>query len=140
MIVTPPSILIGLGFLPLHHTYGLYAYAFRPCFIQTTLIILSQWDVRLALALIPKCIFLNVYSIVTIDSVYRYQITSLSLVPSLVHQIVNFPGIENVDFSSISTVASGAAHLPQDLKVKLQTLMPRKARFVEGKPFHYVNA
>lgn len=56
------------------------------------------------------------------------------------HQIVNFPGIENVDFSSIGTVTCGAAHLPQDLKAKLQTLIPRKARFVEGEPFHYVTA
>jgi acyl-CoA synthetase (AMP-forming)/AMP-acid ligase II len=118
----------------------LYAYAFKPCLVQTTLVILSQWDVRVALASIPKCILLDIYFIVTIDSAYRYQITSLGLVPSLVHQIVNFPGIESVDFSSIGTVTSGAAHLPQDLKAQMQTLIPRKARFIEGEPFHYVNA
>jgi hypothetical protein len=51
---TPEGIPVGLGFLPLHHTYGLHQYAFRVFLKPYTLVLLGQWDIEVALKAIPK--------------------------------------------------------------------------------------
>lgn len=81
---------------------------------------MSQWDVKVALEAIPK-----------------YQVSNLLLIPSVVHQLVHHPGIEKVDFSSVLAVGSGAAYLPPELADKLQSLIPAKAQFNEGKRFTF---
>jgi len=54
------------------------------------------------------------------------------LIPSVVHQMVNHPGIEKVDFSSVDSMNSGAAYLPPELGEKLSSLMPKETHFKEG--------
>ncbi|KAF5377817.1 hypothetical protein D9615_006732 [Tricholomella constricta] len=112
---TPEGIPIALAFLPFHHTYGLHTYAFRAFLSPMTLVILSQWDLKLALELIP-----------------RYRITAIAMIPSVVHQLVNHPGIEKVDFSSLQTMGSGAAYLPPELAAKITALVPQDSTFTEG--------
>ncbi|KAF5317551.1 hypothetical protein D9619_013140 [Psilocybe cf. subviscida] len=120
-IYTPPTptnpegIPVTLAFLPLHHTYGLHAYCYRACLAPSTLVLMPQWDVKVALNAIP-----------------RYQVSTLMLIPSVVHQLVHHPGIEKVDFSSVLHVNSGAAYLPPELADKLQSLIPAQAQFGEG--------
>ncbi|GLB38764.1 putative AMP-binding enzyme C-terminal domain [Lyophyllum shimeji] len=114
-INTPEGIPIGLAFLPLHHSYGLHAYSFRAFLSPLTLVLMSRWDLKHALELIPK-----------------YKITSVALIPSVVHQLVNYPGIDKVDLSSIQSMGSGAAYLPPELAAKLQALIPQSANFTEG--------
>ncbi|KAF8074103.1 hypothetical protein FPV67DRAFT_787638 [Lyophyllum atratum] len=114
-IHTPEGIPIGLAFLPLHHTYGLHTYCFRSFLSPMTFVLLSKWDLKLALETIPK-----------------YHVTSLSLIPSVVHQLVNHPGIEKADLSSVQSMGSGAAYLPQELATKIQSLVPQTATFTEG--------
>ena len=60
------------------------------------------------------------------------------LVPSLVHQIVHYKGIENIDFGSVAFVASGAAHLPPELAARFSSLMPKEAIFVDGPCLFYI--
>ncbi|KIM41001.1 hypothetical protein M413DRAFT_19093 [Hebeloma cylindrosporum] len=112
---TPEGIPITLAFLPLHHTYGLHAYSFRACLAPSTLVILPKWDINVALKVIP-----------------RYHVTSLTLIPSVVHQLVNHPGIEKADFSSVLSMNSGAAYLPPELGEKMSSLMPKETIFSEG--------
>ena len=49
-------IPVMLAFLPLHHTYGLFVFCFRPTLGQGTLAILSKWDINAALRVIPKLV------------------------------------------------------------------------------------
>lgn len=51
---TPEGIPVSLAFLPLHHTYGLHFYAFRLSLQPHTYVLLSQWDMEIALQAIPK--------------------------------------------------------------------------------------
>ncbi|KAG5729577.1 putative 4-coumarate--CoA ligase 1 [Termitomyces sp. T112] len=81
----------------------------------TTLVILSQWNLKVA-----------------IESISKYRITTLFLIPSVVHQLVNYPGIEKADLSSVQSLGSGAAYLPPDIAQKLLDLAPAGATFVEG--------
>lgn len=53
---TPEGIPIILSYLPLHHTYGLHAYAFRGLLAPSTQVIVPKWNIKTALALIPKCV------------------------------------------------------------------------------------
>ena len=66
------------------------------------------------------------------SEVIRYQISHLTLVPSAIHQLVHHPKSSKTDFSSVVSVACGAAYLPPELKEKLDSLAPAGARFVEG--------
>jgi len=102
-------------------------------------VILPKWDIKIALDAIPRYVFLPAFyyvnaqvpSAILID-INRYKITFLTLIPSVVHQLVNYPGIEKVDLSSVISAGSGAAYLPPELGEKLSKLLPREARFVEG--------
>jgi len=70
---------VTLAFLPLHHTYGLFVFCFISTLASGTLTILSKWDINAALRIIPK-----------------YKISYLPLIPSVVHQLINHPGIEKI--------------------------------------------
>ncbi|KAK2463763.1 hypothetical protein APHAL10511_004201 [Amanita phalloides] len=111
----PDSIPRALAFLPMHHAYGLFAYCWRPSLSPLTMIMMPQWDTDLALSLIPK-----------------YKITSITLVPAIVHQLVHHPKTVNTDLSSVVSLSSGAAHLPPQLREKLKTLAPTQTTFMEG--------
>lgn len=112
---TPEGILVTLAFLPLHHTYGLHAYCFRACLVPNTLVIMSKWDIELAFKAIPK-----------------YKVSILTLIPSVVHQIVKHPKSKHVDWSSVISSNSGAAYLPPELAEKMATLVPKDSNFSEG--------
>lgn len=111
----PEDTSATLAFLPLHHTYGLFVFCFRTTLASVTLALLSKWDINLALTAIPK-----------------YKISFLPLIPSVVHQLINHPGIENVDFSSVAVMRCGAAYLPPEMGQKLVSLAPKDASFLEG--------
>ena len=48
----------------------------------------------------------------------------MALVPSLVHQLVNYKGIKEADLSSFVMVGSGAAYMPPDLAAEFVKLTP----------------
>ncbi|KAF8800324.1 acetyl-CoA synthetase-like protein [Phlegmacium glaucopus] len=110
----PEFVPITLAFLPMHHTYGLFVFCFRAMLAINTLVFLPKWDINAALKAIPK-----------------YKVSILTLIPSVVHQLVNHPGIEKADFSSVLSIRSGAAYLPKELSSKL-TSFAKDASFMEG--------
>ncbi|KAJ3966825.1 hypothetical protein EV361DRAFT_808367 [Lentinula raphanica] len=104
----PPSMPpVCLAFLPMHHSYGLHVYCFQSLLAPVQLVMLPKWNIDLALYAIPK-----------------YKITTLPLIPSLVHQLINHPNISSVDLSSLKTAGSGAAYLPPPLAEKFRAIMP----------------
>ncbi|OBZ68897.1 putative 4-coumarate--CoA ligase 1 [Grifola frondosa] len=109
----PPNVV--LAFLPFYHTYGLHYLCLRGMLAPATFVVVSKWDVDAVLSLIPK-----------------FRITVLPLIPSAIHQIVNHKRIRKVDFSSVTTIGSGAAYLPPQLAAALQSLVPSNPRIGEG--------
>lgn len=99
----------------MHHSYGLHAYCFRSSLAPATYVIIPRWNIDLALKLISQ-----------------YKITTLNLVPSVAHQLIQHPNTRNVDLSSIRSMSSGAAYLPPELENKLQKLFPEEALITEG--------
>uniref|UniRef100_D8PTX2 AMP-dependent synthetase/ligase domain-containing protein n=1 Tax=Schizophyllum commune (strain H4-8 / FGSC 9210) TaxID=578458 RepID=D8PTX2_SCHCM len=106
---TPPHPTL-LAFLPMYHSYALHTHLFRNFLTPTTTVVMRKWDVGRALGLMR-----------------RHKITTLTLVPSVVHQLVTLAA--SASQSSASTTASirtalagvsslmcGAAHLPADLR------------------------
>ncbi|KAF9267794.1 acetyl-CoA synthetase-like protein [Marasmius fiardii PR-910] len=108
---TPEGIPIGLGFLPFHHSYGLHSFCFRHLLAPSTIVILSKWNIEVTLKAIPK-----------------YRITNLSLIPSVVHQLLNHPHFSRTDLSSVIVAGSGAAYLPPELAAKFGS-------FIKNTPF-----
>ncbi|KAG1742243.1 uncharacterized protein EDB91DRAFT_1236930 [Suillus paluster] len=63
---------------------------------------------------------------------YRYHVTTILLVPSLIHQLVHHPRFKTTDMSSVKSLASGAAYLPSQLADQLCTRFQDKDRVAEG--------
>ncbi|TFK27568.1 amp dependent CoA ligase [Coprinopsis marcescibilis] len=120
-VYTPPppvaeeGLPVVLAFLPLHHTYGLHSYSYRAFLAPGTLVIMDKWDIDVALRCIPQ-----------------YKVSGIALIPSIVHQLVHHPKIEQVDLSSVTQLGSGAAYLPPSLADKLSKLIAGNASFSEG--------
>lgn len=62
----------------------------------------------------------------------RYHITTIGLVPSLVHQMVLHPRFETADLSSVKGIGNGAAYLPPQLAAQLFARFPDMERITEG--------
>lgn len=67
----------------------------------------------------------------------RYRITTLLLVPSIVHQLVNSPKAKKADLSSVVFIASGAAYLPDSLSKRMIRMAPNVGTSTVGEgPYH----
>ena len=56
----------------------------------------------------------------------------LTLIPSVVHQLVNHPDFRKVDLSSVQNISSGAAYLPPDLALKMISIVPEGCVLAQG--------
>ncbi|KAG1735179.1 hypothetical protein EDB19DRAFT_1110705 [Suillus lakei] len=112
---TPDGLQVNFSVLPLYHSYGLYMTSFFKFLKRSTTVMLPKWDIELFL-----------------DSVPKYRITTISLVPSLVHQLVHHPRFKTADLNSIKGIGSGAAHLPPQLAAQLCARFPGMERISEG--------
>ena len=65
-------------------------------------------------------------------SSFRYKVSMLTLVPSIIHQIVKHPKSKHVDWSSVISATSGAAYLPPELAEKMASLVPKDSNFSDG--------
>ncbi|OJA11811.1 hypothetical protein AZE42_11578, partial [Rhizopogon vesiculosus] len=104
---TPEGIQVVFNIVPVYHALGLYSCSILNFIRPSTGVILSKWDI-------------NVF----FDSIPKYQITNLLLVPSLVHQIVYHPRFKTGDLSSVKTIACAAAYLPPQLSEQLRARFP----------------
>ncbi len=55
------------------------------------------------------------------------------MVPSGLHQLANSKEMLEIDFSSVTTAASGAAYLPPHLADRVKKIIPALTRITEGK-------
>ncbi|KAF9013097.1 hypothetical protein BDQ17DRAFT_1419276 [Cyathus striatus] len=112
---TPEGIPVTLAFLPLHHSYGINVYSLLVMLVPNTLVIMSKWNIDTVLQLIPK-----------------YRISVLTLIPSVIVQLVNHPKTRQTDLSSLGQVVCGAAYLPRELANKLASFLPAGVSVREG--------
>ncbi|KAG2123813.1 hypothetical protein DEU56DRAFT_43630 [Suillus clintonianus] len=112
---TPDGLPVSLSVLPIYHSYGLYMTSFFNFLGPHTTVILPKWDIDFFF-----------------DSIPKYRITTINLVPSLVHQLVHHPRFKTADLSSIKSIGSGAAHLPPQLATQLCARFPDIERVSEG--------
>jgi len=83
---------------------------------------MPRWNLKLALKAIPKYLF-SVWRILERHKQFfspRYRITTLALIPSVVHAILSSPKLIKSDFTSVVNVGCGAAYLPPVLSDKLK--------------------
>ncbi|KZS92177.1 amp dependent CoA ligase [Sistotremastrum niveocremeum HHB9708] len=107
-VYTPPAvpgdIYKTLAVLPFSHTYALHILILRPLLAPSTIVVLPKWDVNLA-----------------IDTIQKYKINSLPIVPSMIHSLVHSDRFSKADFSSVIGFGSGAAYLPPALAQRLKS-------------------
>lgn len=112
---TPEGIPVTLAFLPFYHSFGLHVIAFRAFMSPTTFVMLNKWNIETAL-----------------KAIQRYRVTSMNLIPSVVHQLATYPQLGKYDLSSITNMSSGAAYLPPDLADKLLSRLGSDVDLGEG--------
>ncbi|KAG2033460.1 hypothetical protein BDR03DRAFT_1014312 [Suillus americanus] len=112
---TPEGIPVHLNVLPVYHSFSLFVTSFFNFIQPSTIVMLPKWNIDLFF-----------------DSVPKYRITTLSLVPSLIHQLVHHPRFKTTDMSSVRSIGSGAAHLPSQLADELCTRFPDMYSLTEG--------
>ncbi|KAJ7621905.1 hypothetical protein DFH06DRAFT_1009543 [Mycena polygramma] len=101
--------------LPMFHSYGLHVYILRATLAPATYVILQKWSTAHYLKAVAK-----------------YRATHLTLVPSMVHQVVTHPDIKNTDLSSVAFVNSGAAYLPPELLARLGGILKTGSDISQG--------
>jgi 4-coumarate--CoA ligase len=104
----PPSVVLGV--VPMYHSYGMIICILRVNLVRATTILLPKWDLELAL-----------------QSIQKYKITTLPLVPPLVRAIAQSPLTSKYDLTSVVGAVSGAAYLPPDLAHQLAKKLPQGA-------------
>ncbi|MBU2550679.1 MAG: AMP-binding protein [Proteobacteria bacterium] len=62
-----------------------------------------------------------------VEDMVKYKATLLTGAPTLFHQLIQVPGLEDHDLSGIRVIRSGAAPLPVELRRRLQDIFPRAA-------------
>ncbi|KAG1732417.1 uncharacterized protein EDB91DRAFT_1349080 [Suillus paluster] len=112
---TPNGLEVTFNILPVYHSLGLCTTAFFNFLKPFTIVMLPKWNI--------DSFF---------DSVPKYHITTIFLVPSLIHQIVHHPRFKTTDMSSVKAVASGAAYLPSQLADQLCARFQDVDRVSEG--------
>lgn len=97
-----------LGVIPMYHSYGMILWHLRVNLVRNTTILLPKWDLELAL-----------------QSIQKYKISALPLVPPLIRQLAQSPLTEKYDLSSVIGAVSGAAYLPPDVAYQLAQKLPQ---------------
>ncbi|KAG2147416.1 uncharacterized protein EDB93DRAFT_1104094 [Suillus bovinus] len=95
---TPNGLQVIFSILPLYHTFGLGTTCFSSFLNPSTIVMLPKWNID-----------------EFFDSIPKYRITTLILVPSLLHQLVHHSRSKTTDMDSVKEIMCGAAHLPPQL-------------------------
>ncbi|KAG2033462.1 hypothetical protein BDR03DRAFT_1002101 [Suillus americanus] len=112
---TPDGLQVTFNVLPLYHSIGLYTTSFLNFFSPSTTVMLPKWNID-----------------IFFDSIPKYYITTIVLVPSLLHQLVHHPRFKTADMKSVKTIGSGGAYLPPQLSDQVCARFPDMPRVTEG--------
>jgi long-chain acyl-CoA synthetase len=78
-----------------------------------------------------------------VTSIRKYRVTLFPAVPALYNGIINYPGIDRMDISSIKACFSGSAPLPVEVMTRFETLTGGKITegfgLTETSPITHVN-
>lgn len=110
----PPPPPASLQTFPFFHIGGLSGLCASTAF-GAKLVLMYRWETPRALELIE-----------------RERITSVSAVPTLVRQLLEAPGLERRDLSSLAGLASGGAPVPPDLITRIDDQFTSKVSPVNG--------
>jgi acyl-CoA synthetase (AMP-forming)/AMP-acid ligase II len=115
-----------LDFLPFYHIYGMMVLLNCGLVTGATQIVLPRFDPELAVRLIAE-----------------RKVTDLFVVPPALLALVNHPGIEKADLSSLRFIMSGAAPLPAEVgrqaASKLDAVVMQGYGMTEASPITNVN-
>ncbi|KAG2125809.1 hypothetical protein DEU56DRAFT_974020 [Suillus clintonianus] len=112
---TPEGLPVFFSVLPAYHSLGLCWTAFFNFLKPLTIIILPKWNIDAFFDNIPK-----------------YRVTSVTLIPSLIIQLMQHPRWKTADLSSIKGLACAASHLPLQLAEQLLARFPAVERLPQG--------
>jgi len=102
-----------LAVLPYFHATGMQNSMNSPIYSGATIVILPRWDRGVAAELIK-----------------RYRVTTISMVPTMVVDLLSSPDLASYDLSSIRRIGGGGAAMPEAIAQKLQDLCG--LTFLEG--------
>lgn len=88
---------VGLGVLPLSHSYGI-AFMNLGYLVGGRSVVLKWWNVEEALKTIETC-----------------RVAHMAAVPTMYTQMLNYPDLDKYDLSSLENCTSGAAPLPVEV-------------------------
>ncbi|KAI0672316.1 amp dependent CoA ligase [Trametes maxima] len=97
----------SLAVLPFYHIYGLVVVLHASLFMGISLVVSQKFNFEQFL-----------------DSIQRYRITNLCLVPPMVVLLCKHPAVKKYDLSSVRMLMSGAAPLSAELTHQLAALLP----------------
>jgi fatty-acyl-CoA synthase len=103
----------ALAVLPYFHVTGMQGSMNAPIYSGATIVILPRWDRSVAAQLIKRC-----------------RVTSMSMVPTMVVDLLSSPDIASYDLSSIRWIGGGGAAMPEAIAQKLSDLCG--LTFIEG--------
>lgn len=108
-------------------------FCFKHLLVQATAVLLPKWNLDQALKFVSQYALLSLgvecpnfvpHSLTAVFAI-RYKITTLNLIPSLVHQLVNSPKTRHADLTSLRLITNGGANLPSHLLDKFFQLAPK---------------
>jgi len=102
-----------LAVLPYFHVTGMQGAMNAPMFTGATIVLLPRWDRTVAAELIR-----------------RNRVTTMSMVPTMVVDLLSSPDIASYDLSSIRRIGGGGAAMPEAIAQKLKDLCGLD--FIEG--------
>ena len=104
---------VALAILPFFHVTGMQNSMNTPIYCGQTIVLLPRWDRSVAAELMK-----------------RYRVTSLTVVPTLMVDLLSSPDLASYELSSIHWLCGGGAAMPEAIAQKLQELCG--LTFVEG--------
>jgi fatty-acyl-CoA synthase len=102
-----------LALAPYFHVTGMQGSMNAPIYTGATIVLLPRWDRAVAAALIK-----------------RNRVTAMTMVPTMVVDLLSSPELASYDLSSLRRIGGGGAAMPEAVAQKLQDLLGLS--FVEG--------
>jgi long-chain acyl-CoA synthetase len=104
---------IHLSLLPFFHIYGMSVAMNSPIYTATTMVLIPRFEAKTVL-----------------EAIAKYHPTVFCGVPTMYIALLNYPGLEEYDLSSIRGCFSGAAPLPVEVQKRFDEVTG--GRLVEG--------
>ncbi|TFY65785.1 hypothetical protein EVG20_g5303 [Dentipellis fragilis] len=136
---TPEGVPVTITATPYYHAMGLHNGLLRIIANPATAIIIPKWDVNLVFDLLqkyvpPPSLESDADDNGLLNEIRRYTVTGLSLVPSMVLQLLSSPRLEreSANLKTLMGLGTGAAHMPPELRDKIMSFVPNSKAFYEG--------